>query len=218
MDNELENQNEKWELMLEQIKVLFFEYGIKNLNMDDISHKLGISKKTLYRFVKSKEDLLTRLFEYDQKKWVESMNLLGAESDNAIETLFKVSLMVYEEMKRFNPMILFELRKYYESLYNEFNTQRLAIISRSMTLNLKRGIIEQLYRQDLNNEAAVAIYMSYLVEIHNNAEVCKIANVTFDDLFRVMFENHIRAISTPQGVDYFEQKKKEIIESLKNSN
>ncbi|MEI7523276.1 MAG: TetR/AcrR family transcriptional regulator [Mariniphaga sp.] len=218
MDNELESQNEKWELMLEQIKVLFFEYGIKNLNMDDISHKLGISKKTLYRFVKSKEDLLTRLFEYDQKKWVESMNLLASQSDNAIETLFKVSLMVYEEMKRFNPMILFELRKYYESLYNEFHNQRLAVISRSMTLNLKRGIMEELYRQDLNNEAAVAIYMSYLVEIHNNAEVCKIANVTFDDLFRVMFENHIRAISTPLGVAFFEKRKMEIIESLKNSN
>jgi len=186
--------------------------------MDDISHKLGISKKTLYRFVKSKEDLLTRMFEYDQKKWIESMSLLGSQQDNAIDKLFKVSLMVYEEMKRFNPMILFELRKYYEPLYNEFNNQRMAIISRSMALNLKRGIAEELYRQDLNNEAIVAIYMSYLVEIHNNAEVCKIANVTFDELFRVMFENHIRAISTPQGVAYFEQRKKEIIESLKNSN
>ena len=218
MGNEIENQNEKWEMMLEQIKDLFFEFGIKNLNMDDISHKLGISKKTLYRFVKSKEDLLTRMFEYDQKKWIESMNLLGSQPDNAIEKLFKVSLMVYEEMKRFNPMILFELRKYYEPLYNEFNNQRLAIISRSMTLNLKRGIVEELYRQDLNNEAIVAIYMSYLVEIHNSAEVCKIANVTFDELFRVMFENHIRAISTPKGVVYFEKRKKEIIESLKNSN
>jgi hypothetical protein len=88
-----------------------------------------------------------------------------------------------------------------------------------MTTNLKRGIIEGLYREDLNNEAVVAIYMSYLVEIHNNAEMCKIANVTFDELFRVMFENHIRAISTPQGVAYFEKRKKEIIESLnKNTN
>ena len=52
MNSELENQNEKWELMLVQIKGLFFEFGIKNLNMDDISHKLGISKKTLYRYVK----------------------------------------------------------------------------------------------------------------------------------------------------------------------
>ncbi len=218
MSNELENQNEKWELMIEQIKELFFEFGIKNLNMDDISHKLGISKKTLYRFVKSKEDLITRLFEYDQRKWVESMKLFGLQQVNSIEKLFKVSLMIYEEMKRFNPMILFELRKYYEPLYNEFNAQRLAIISQSMTLNLKKGISEGLYRQDINSEAVVAIYMRYLVEIHNNAELCKIANVTFDELFRVMFENHIRAISTPQGVAYFEKRKIEIIESLKNSN
>ena len=218
MDNELDNQEQKLEQMFEQIKELFFEFGIKNLNMDDISHKLGISKKTLYRFVKSKEDLLTRMFEYDQLKWVKSMTLLGSQPDNAIEKLFKVSLMVYEEMKRFNPMILFELRKYYEPLYNEFNTRRLEVISQSMTLNLKRGIVEELYRQDLNNEAVVAIYMSYLVEIHNNSEVCKIAHVTFDELFRVMFENHIRAISTPQGVDYFEKRKKEIIESLNNNN
>jgi len=218
MNDELDNRDERLDLMLEQIKELFFEFGIKNLNMDDISHKLGISKKTLYRFVKSKEDLLTRMFEYDQKKWIESMRLLGSTQDNAIEKLFKVSLMVYEEMKRFNPMILFELRKYYEPLYTEFNNQRMAIISQSMTLNLKRGIAEELYRHDLNNEAVVAIYMSYLIEIHNNAEVCKIANVTFDELFRVMFENHIRAISTPQGVAYFEKRKKEIIESLKNSN
>jgi len=218
MNDELDNRDERLDLMLEQIKELFFEFGIKNLNMDDISHKLGISKKTLYRFVKSKEDLLTRMFEYDQKKWIESMRLLGSTQDNAIEKLFKVSLMVYEEMKRFNPMILFELRKYYEPLYTEFNNQRMAIISQSMTLNLKRGIADELYRHDLNNEAVVAIYMSYLIEIHNNAEVCKIANVTFDELFRVMFENHIRAISTPQGVAYFEKRKKEIIESLKNSN
>ena len=219
MNNELDTQDEKFELMLEQIKDLFFEFGIKNLNMDDISHKLGISKKTLYRFVKSKEDLITRLFEYDQVKWVEAMNLLGSQEFNSIEKLFKVSLMVYEEMKRFNPMILFELKKYYEPLYNEFNTKRLAIISRSMTSNLKRGIVEGLYREDLNNDAVVAIYMSYLVEIHNNPEMCKIANVTFDELFRVMFENHIRAISTPNGVAYFEKRKKEIIESLnKNIN
>jgi len=219
MDNEIDNLEQKLEQMLEQIKELFFEFGIKNLNMDDISHKLGISKKTLYRFVKSKEDLIIKLFEYDQTKWIKSMNLLGSDQVNAIEKLFKVSLMVYEEMKRFNPMILFELRKYYEPLYNEFNARRLAIISRSMTLNLEKGIGEGLYRQDLNNDAAVAIYMSYLVEIHNNAEVCKIANVTFDELFRAMFENHIRAISTPLGVEYFEKRKREIIESLnKNSN
>lgn len=218
MNSELNRQEEKLEPMLEQIKELFFEFGIKNLNMDDISHKLGISKKTLYRFVKSKEDLISQVFEYEEKKYAESVVGIGSQDINAIEVLFKVSLLVYEGMQRYNPMLLFELRKYYESLYNVFHARRLAHISKSMRLNLERGISEGLYRQDVNKEAVVAIYMNYLVEIHN-AEVCKIAAVTFDELFGIMFENHVRAISTPAGVAYFEQRKREITENLnKNIN
>ena len=213
MDGELDTQDEKFEPMLEQIRELFFEYGIKNLNMDDISHKLGISKKTLYRFVRSKEDLIARLFDYEQLKWVKDSANIGSQHFNAIEKLFKVSLLVYEEMKRFNPMLMFELRKYYEHFYNDYHTQKLAHVSKSMRLNLVQGIKEGLYRRDLNIEAVVAIYMNYLIEIHNS-ELCKIADVTFDELFRIMFENHIRAISTPEGVAYFEIRKREISENL----
>jgi AcrR family transcriptional regulator len=215
---ELEIQAEKFEPMLEKIKELFFEFGIKNLNMDDISRKLGISKKTLYRFVKSKEDLIAKLFEYEQLKWVESSDKIGHQDVNAIEKLFKVSLMVYEEMKRFNPMILFELRKYYEHLFNEHHAQKFGHISISMMRNLEQGIEEGLYRRDINREAVIAIYMNYLIEIHNT-EICKIADVPFDELFKIMFENHIRAISTPEGVAYFEIRKKEVTENLtKNKN
>ena len=217
MTDELNVPDKKFEPMLEQIKVLFFEFGIKNLNMDDISHKLGISKKTLYRFVKSKEDLISQLFIYEQYKWEEALNVIGFHEDNAIEKLFKVSLMVYEEMKRFNPMLLFEMRKYYEHLFNVFHARKLKHISKSMRVNLERGIKEGMYRQDLNSEGVVAIYMNYLVEIHNS-ELCKSADMTFDELFNMMFENHIRAISTPLGVAYYENRKKEITESLNRNN
>lgn len=218
MDNELGTQDEKFGPMIEQIKELFFEFGIKNLNMDDISRKLGISKKTLYRFVKSKEDLIAKLFEYEEIKGIAYENENKNLDVNAIEKLFKASLMVYEEMKRFNPMIMFELRKYYEQLFNEFHTRKLTQISKSMQVNLKQGIEEGLYRADVNIEAVVAIFINYLIEIHNS-DMCKTVNLSFDDLFKVMFENHIRAISTPKGVAYFEMRKKEISENLnKNSN
>ncbi len=217
MNDELDTQDKKLGPMLEQIKELFFEFGIKNLNMDDISRKLGISKKTLYRFVKSKEDMIAKLFEYEQLKWVEVSDSIGNQDVNAIEKLFNVSLLVYDEMKRFNPMLMFELRKYYEQLFNEHNARKLGHISKSMRLNLDQGIEEGLYRRDINIEAVVAIYMNYLVEMHNS-ELCKVADVTFDELFRIMFENHIRAISTPEGVAFFEIRKREISENLSKSN
>jgi AcrR family transcriptional regulator len=217
MNNELNRQEEKLEPMLDQIKELFFEFGIKNLNMDDISHKLGISTKTLYRFVKSKEDLISQVFEYEEKKYTETVAKIGSQDINAIEVLFKVSLIVYEGMQRYNPMLMFELRKYYEPIFNDFHNRRLVHISKSMRTNLERGIKEGLYRQDVNKEAVVAIYMNYLVDIHNS-EMCKMADVTFDELFRIMFENHVRAISTPEGVAYFEKRKKEISEYLNKNN
>ena len=218
MDDELSTQDVKFGPMLEQIKELFFEFGIKNLNMDDISRKLGISKKTLYRFVKSKEDLIVKIFEYEHIKWVEFSDKIGDQDVNAIEKLFNVSLFVYEEMKRFNPMLMFELRKYYEQLFNEHQARKLRQVAKSMKLNLEQGIKEGLYRRDVNIDAVVALYMSYLVEIHSSADICKTIDVSFDDLFKVMFENHIRAISTPEGVVYFENRKKEILEHLSNNN
>jgi len=217
MNEVLVNQDMKFGPMLEQIKELFFEFGIKNLNMDDISRKLGISKKTLYRFVKSKEDLITKLFDFEEIKGIRLSNEIGNQNVNAIEKLFKVSLMVFEEMKRFNPMIMFELRKYYEQLFNEFHNRKLAQISLAMQVNLKQGIEEGLYRADVNIEAVVALFINYLIEIHNS-DMCKTVNLSFDDLFKVMFENHIRAISTPAGVAFFEARKKEVLENLENNN
>jgi AcrR family transcriptional regulator len=218
MNEELNTQDQKFGPMLEQIKELFFELGIKNLNMDDISRKLGISKKTLYRFVKSKEDLMAQLFEADVLKWINVSTQIVKQDVNAIEKLFKVSQLVHEEMKSFNPMLMFEIRKYYEQLFTYHQTQRLAHISKMMRQNLEQGIEEGLYRQDVNREAVIAIYMNYLVEMHNS-ELCKIADISYDELFAIMFENHIRAISTPAGVAFFEMRKKEVTENLiKNSN
>ena len=217
MNDELDTQDEKFGPMLEQIKELFFELGIKNLNMDDISRKLGISKKTLYRYVKSKEDLIERLFEYELIKWIKNSADIGSQNVNAIEKLFQVSMLVYEEMKRFNPMLIFELRKYYEQQFTKHHLRKLEHIGKSMKLNLEQGIGEGLYRRDVNNDAVVAIYMNYLLEIHSS-EVCKIADVTFDELFKIMFETHVRAISTPEGVAYFEMRKKEISENLNKNN
>lgn len=216
MDKE-EGKDSQLENMLIQIKGLFFEFGIKNLSMDEISRKLGISKKTLYRFVKSKEDLIEKMFEYEIKSSEVIFKLIGESNVNAIETLFKVSLSVYQEMKRFNPMLMFELRKYYSALFEAYHERKFVQISKLMRQNLIQGIKEGIYREDVNLDAVVALYMNYMIEIHRSDRF-EIVNVSYDELFSVMFENHIRAIATPEGVEYFEKRKNEISERDKNIN
>jgi hypothetical protein len=86
-----------------------------------------------------------------------------------------------------------------------------------MTLNLEQGISEGLYRSDVNISLTVALYINTLLEMHNNV-MFRTNNVSFDELFEVMFDHHIRAITTPEGLTYYENKKKEISTYLKKNN
>lgn len=215
MHDELNFDDPKFVTILDKTVELFFEFGIRNLNMDDISRSLGISKKTLYQYVKSKEDLIEKLFYYDEMKWNLEFSKIKVDELNAIEILLKVSLLVYEEMGKLNPKLKFELKKYYEPNYHHFMVRKQNHIFNQMSKNIQKGINEGVYRSDVNVELVAGLYVRNLEDMHNK-DYCMIENITFDQLFQVMFENHIRAISTPEGIAYFEKRKAEIIQLNKN--
>ncbi len=202
--------------ILEKTVELFYEFGIRNLNMDDISRSLGISKKTLYLYVKSKEDLIEKLFYYDEMRWDIEMSKLKINEINAIEILLQVSIRVFEEMGRFNPKLKFELKKYYEPIFQQFMIRKQNHIFSQISKNIEKGIAEGLYRSDVNIELIAGLYVRNLVMTHNN-DFCFAENTTFEEVFQVLFESHIRAIATPEGIAYFEKRKLEITQ-LKTNN
>lgn len=208
--NEESNFNDpKFLELMDKIVALFFEFGIRNLNMDDISRNLGISKKTLYQYFKSKEDLIGKLFEYDEIRWNNEFSKIKLDEFNAIDMLFFASSMVAKQMNQLNPKLKFEMRKYYEPIFNQFLLRKRNHIYNQISKNIQQGIGEGLYRGDVNIELTAGLYVKNLVDMHNQ-DFCFIENITFEQIFEVMFETHIRAISTPEGIAYFEKRKSEI--------
>ena len=205
--------NDRFRELVEPIRDLFYAYGLKNLSMDDISHRLGISKKTLYTFVKNKEELLEKIFLHEDDR----LQLMSEEMDklniNAIEKLLKISQLVNDEMKRINPMIRFEMQKYYTQLYDLFVERKRRNVFEGMKINIQQGINEQIYRDDINVDLVATIYLNSFIELHNS-DICKMLDIYFIQLFEVLFENHIRAISTSTGLAYLESRKKEIMEYI----
>jgi AcrR family transcriptional regulator len=208
-----EEQNDRFQELVGPIKKLFYAYGLKNLSMDEISQKLGISKKTLYTYVKNKEDLVDKIFFGEESRVFQLSEKINDKSINAIEKLLRISQLVHEEMKQINPMIRFEMRKYYNNTFESYMEKKRLKVFEGMKINMQQGIEEKLYRDDINIDLVATIYLNSFIELHN-AEICKILDVNFIQLFEVMFENHIRAISTPTGLEYFESRKKEIIEYI----
>lgn len=215
MQEELNFDDPKFLAILERTLELFSEFGIRNINMDDISRSLGISKKTLYLYVKSKEDLIEKLFYFDEVKWVKKMSKIRFENLNAIEVLIQVSLLVFEDMGRLDSKTKFELKKYYEPIFTQFMARKQSQIFSQISRNIEKGIVEGLYRTDVNIELVASLYVTNLITMHNK-DYCFVENITFEEVFQVMFENHIRAISNLEGIAYFEKRKSEISQSNKN--
>ncbi len=43
---------------------IFMEHGVRNISMDDLCRFLAISKKTLYKYIENKSDLLQKVNDY----------------------------------------------------------------------------------------------------------------------------------------------------------
>ncbi len=217
MQEEINWGDPKLIAILEKTVELFYEFGIRNLNMDDISRNLKISKKTLYQYVKSKEDLIEKLFQYDDIKLNKKFAKIKFEELNAIEGLLKVSLLIFNEMSRLDSKQKFELRKYYQAIFDEVMIAKQNHIFEQISKNIHKGIREGLYRNDVNVELAATLYVRNMVDMHSQ-DYQFVENISFNQLFEAMFENHIRAISTQEGIDYFEKRKSEINQENKKNN
>lgn len=212
MDNE-DIQKERFQEWVEPIKKLFYAYGLKNLSMDDLSRSLGISKKTLYTYVKNKEDMIEKIFLYQESIVFKMGEKIDGTSINAIEKLLRISQLVHDELKQINPMIQFEMKKYYAAIFEAYVEKKRIQVFEGMKINMQQGIAEKLYRDDINIDVVATIYLNSFIELHNS-DICKVLDINFLKLFEVLFENHIRGISTPAGIAYFESRKNEILEYI----
>ena len=110
-------------------------------------------------------------------------------------------------------MIQFEMKKYYPALFEAYVEKKRIQVFEGMKINMQQGIAEKLYRDDINIDVVATIYLNSFIELHNS-DICKVLDVNFLKLFEVLFENHIRGISTPAGIAYFESRKNEILEYI----
>lgn len=139
---------------------LIMQYGIRSVSMDDIAHKLGVSKKTIYQYFKDKDELVETVVDD-----IIDTNKCGCEEDtrkseNAVHEIFLVMEMMAEMLKVMNPSILFDMQKYHPAAFSKFLKYKNEFIFNMCRKNMERGVREELYRPEL----AIDILCRYRVE------------------------------------------------------
>ena len=138
--------------ILEAAFGMFCRRGIKSVSMDDIAQHLAISKKTLYKWFKNKDQVVYEALE-NYLTFVEKECQSDVErSANAIEELFRGMEMTKKIFTLIHPSIFHDLQKYHRASWELWQEHKTSFIRELIKQNINRGVKEGLYRKDLDVE------------------------------------------------------------------
>lgn len=192
--------------ILSNIRKLALEDGIENLSIKTICDKLNICEETLYSLISDERDLTKKVLEFERDSFKVIFDEYDFEGMNAIDILMIVSREIAKRYYDVTPAISRSLKQRFPKVYQDHFQKRMDFIFGKIQINLQKGISQQMYRSDLSIELVARLYMSRLIDIHNE-EVFPSDKFSFSTLYEVMFENFVRSIATPEGLSYFESKK-----------
>ncbi|MFW5705842.1 MAG: hypothetical protein ACOCX8_02450, partial [Bacteroidota bacterium] len=162
---------------------------------------------TLYSLIKDERDLATKVLAFERDSFKEIFDEYDFEGMNAIDILMIVSREIASRYYDVTPAISRSLKQRFPPVYQDHFQKRVDFIFGKIQINLQKGINQQMYRSDLSIELVARLYMSRLIDIHNE-EIFPSDKFSFSTLYEVMFENFVRSIATPEGLKYFENKKR----------
>jgi AcrR family transcriptional regulator len=195
--------------VLERVRELFYKYGVRSVSMDDICRDVGISKKKLYQLFSSKNELVEKLLDLERENFEIIFDTYNFEGVNAIDILLTVSKEVGERFRDVSPSMTFDLKKYYPDIYHKHIDERINFIFKKIQINLEKGINQGVYRDDLSVELVARLYIRRLIDLHN-PEFFPADKFSFHTLFEAMFDNFIRGIANPKGIEYYEKQKRKV--------
>lgn len=198
-------QDEKARKIISAATGVFMRYGIKSVNMDDIARHLGVSKKTLYKYVSDKNDLVTRAFDMHCQVEDEEINKIHSLELNAIDEMFEVQRMVITMVKDLHPSVLYDMQKYHPEQMKRMEESRHHTVSTTMIRNMEKGMKEGLYRDDLKPDIVAALYVSAIETFFRKVAFDE-TEYSFQDLYLELFRLHIRGIASEKGIRYLVEK------------
>ena len=200
MDNEAKLI--EYQIFSEAHKILVKD-GVRVSTMDVICKKLGISKKTLYKYVDNKSHLIMEILRMKKIEDQKFFNELFHKKQNAIDQLYDISKFIISKLEMVNPIIMAEFEEYHPEALAFINEQTRTMIYDNIFNNTLAGIKEGVYRKDMKADIVANCYVVLIRNMFCNV----LSNDMLEkhglkDVYIEVFRYHVRGISNDKGIKY----------------
>ena len=128
----------KEEQILNAAKKLFTNYGFKKVSMDEIASEAGVTKKTVYTYFSSKEELLKYCIKEELQNMRKIIENVESKKLDFMETVHQViyNLLKYKKNCKFLKMLFKES----EILKNEQLKENLKIVDKEIQNYIRKQL------------------------------------------------------------------------------
>lgn len=137
----MEEQNKIVELTEE----IFFRDGFYKTTMDEVASELKMSKKTIYKFFPSKDDLVMATAKYFMGKMKAKIIPALTSDKNAIEKLGELIKILAGASEKMSNKRMDEMKKHFPKIWNEIDSFRAKIMFENITKVIDQGKAEGLF-------------------------------------------------------------------------
>lgn len=195
--------DDKKQNFITEATAVFMNFGIKSVTMDELARQLGVSKKTIYTFVKDKNELVDACMKLAHSEEQCAIQSISESNENAIDELLATGELVSSRLLAIHPSIFFDLQKYHPQVLKNFNHHKNEFIKGCVIANLEKGKNQELYRENLNSEIIASMYLSFM-DVLFQGNTLQIKAHSFHDIYSEYFRYHVRGIASEKGLKYLQ--------------
>ncbi|SDS51383.1 transcriptional regulator, TetR family [Polaribacter sp. KT25b] len=178
----------------------FIKFGSKRFSMNELASELGISKKTIYKHFKTKDELVSKGVRLLIDKYLHEVDKIKKNSEDPLQKIILIQETSFQYLNYLKPSFLFGIKKYYSNADDVFTNFKDNFIKSNLQPLLEEAIEKEYLRKNLNSDLFCDLYFT------------RVQNLIFDpkNLFeiyseKVVFEhlivNSLRGFITPNYKD-----------------
>ena len=182
----------------------FMKYGFKTFTMDDLANGLGMSKKTLYEYFPSKNDLVEACLDYALEMSCTNVTTFVQGEGSVIENVYRNQKKVQEIFNINSDRPIWELQKYYPKTYKRMESEFAKTDTLFVDKLLEKGWEEGLFRKDIN-VAFYKIFYTNVQRLRSVTDVFPEKEFPFWETIYTILEYFFRIIVNEKGLKELER-------------
>lgn len=173
---------------------MFHQQGIRSVTMDDIAHRLCMSKRTLYQIFADKESLLLACVIQHEEEVIKQLEEVYNNTQNVLEFLLLVFSLKLKELNEIDPLFFEDMQKYPKVIehikqHKNENEQKSASF-------LQKGVEQGVFRKEINFQIVARQLSSCFDDVVENG---LIDEYTKSEVFMNIIP-YIRGCATQVGI------------------